>query len=240
MQSKKVKEIYKELQRVASHERAIGSSRFFKTGKGDYGEGDLFLGVTVPEQRKIAKKYVDIESTDIKALLASPYHEMRFIGVLSLVTQYKDNPDKIFKLYVQHVGAKKGINNWDLIDVSSEHIVGPYVSEHMTHEARLAFINKSIASKDLWVNRMIVLASFYQIKKGNEKMIFYIAERLLGHKHDLMHKAVGWMLREVGKRVDRKVLIGFLDTHAKTMPRTALRYAIEHLSETQRKQYLNT
>lgn len=135
---------------------------------------------------------------------------------------------------------KKGINNWDLIDVSSEHIVGPYVSEHMTHEARLAFINKSIASKDLWVNRMIVLASFYQIKKGNEKMTFYIAERLLGHKHDLMHKAVGWMLREVGKRVDRKVLIGFLDTHAKTMPRTALRYAIEHLSETQRKQYLNT
>lgn len=238
MQLEKVAQIYKDLQRVASNERAIGSSRFFKTGAGQYGEGDLFLGVTVPEQRKIAKKYVDIESTDIKALLASPYHEMRFVGVLCLVAQYKENPDKTFKLYVQHVGAKKGINNWDLIDVSSEHIVGPYISEHMTHEERLAFIDKSIASKDLWVNRMIVLASFYQIKKGNEKMTFYIAERLLGHKHNLMHKAVGWMLREVGKRVDRKALIGFLDTHTKNMPRTALRYAIEHLPETQRKQYL--
>jgi 3-methyladenine DNA glycosylase AlkD len=238
MQSKKVTEIYKALQHVASNERAIGSSRFFKTGVGQYGEGDLFLGVTVPEQRKIAKKYADIESTDIKALLASPYHEMRFVNVLCLVSQYKENPDKIFKLYVQYVGANKGINNWDLIDVSSEHVVGPYISEHMTHEERLAFINKSIASKDLWINRMIVLASFYQIKKGNEKMTFYIAERLLGHKHDLMHKAVGWMLREVGKRVNKKTLIDFLDTRTKNMQRTALRYAIEHLPETQRKQYL--
>lgn len=238
MQSKKVEHIYKDLQSVASNKRAIGSSRFFKTGAGEYGEGDLFLGVTVPEQRKIAKKYIDIDGSEIKALLASPYHEMRFVGVLCLVGQYKDNPNKIFKLYVQHVGAKKGINNWDLIDVSSEHIVGPYISEHMTHEERVSFIDKSISSKDLWVNRMIILASFYQIKKGNEKMTFYIAERLLHHKHDLMHKAVGWMLREVGKRVDRKVLIGFLNIHTKNMPRTALRYAIEHLPETQRKQYL--
>ena len=133
----------------------------------------------------------------------------------------------------------KYINNWDLVDLSSPHIVGPYVCDYMAHEERKQFIDDCIASTHLWTVRIIVLASFYPISLGDEKMSQYIASRLLHHKHDLIHKAVGWMLREVGKRVSESALTHFLDQHAPKMPRTMLRYAIERLSIEKRKHYMN-
>ncbi len=175
---------------------------------------------------------------DVDVLLQSEYHEVRLAGVLILVyfTQKKVYPLKeLARFYMQHVS---GINNWDLIDGSSEHIIGPYIQYELTHEERVDFITQCIASSNLWVNRIIVLASFHQIKQGNGKLTVYIAERMLTHKHDLIHKAVGWMLREVGKRCSMDELRGFLDQYATKMPRTMLRYAIEKMEETEKKKYM--
>lgn len=241
--------ISQSLKKIAKPERAKISAQFFKTSRGEYGEGDVFIGVTVPEMRQVAKIYGHtVTFTDIEKLLHSKIHEERFVAIVILVTWYKNTAKekdevlrkkaqkKIFTFYMKHVS---GVNNWDLVDVSAEYIVGAYVSECMTHEERLTFINKCIKSKNLWVNRIIIVASFYQIKKKNEKMTFYIAERLLSHPHDLIHKAVGWMLREVGKRCGRDILESFLKKHAHHIPRTALRYSLEHFPEHTRKMYLN-
>lgn len=175
---------------------------------------------------------------DVDMLLADKHHEVRLAGVLILVyfAQKKAYPMKeLARFYMQHVS---GINNWDLIDTSSEHIIGPYIQHCLTHEERVDFITHCIASSNLWINRIIVLASFHQIKQGNGKLTIYIAERMLSHRHDLIHKAVGWMLREVGKRCSMNELRGFLDQYAPKMPRTMLRYAIEKMDETERKRYL--
>ncbi len=175
---------------------------------------------------------------DVDVLLADKHHEIRMAGVLSLVyfAQKKIYPIKeLARFYMQHVS---GINNWDLIDVSSEHIVGPYIQHELSHEERVDFITQCIASSNLWINRIIVLASFHQIKQGNAKLTIYIAERMLTHKHDLIHKAIGWMLREVGKRCSMDELRGFLDQYAPKMPRTMLRYAIEKMSTIERKKYM--
>ncbi len=221
-------------------ERARLSQRFFKTGKGEYGEGDIFLGLTVPQTRGLVKKYApDMTLNDVDTLLADKHHEIRLAGVLILVYfgQKKKYPLKeLARFYMQHVS---GINNWDLIDTSSEHIIGPYIQHELSHEERVDFITQCIASSNLWINRIIVLASFYQIKQGNAKLTIYIAERMLTHKHDLIHKAIGWMLREVGKRCSIEELRGFLDQYAPKMPRTMLRYAIEKMDETERKKYLS-
>ncbi len=240
--SDKVKQV---LKKAGIHTRAVSSARFFKTGPGDYGEGDLFIGVTVPEMRKVAKGFENtLTFSDIKILIHSKIHEERFVAIITLVSWMKQaiksgdtkTQKKIFTFYMGHVS---GVNNWDLVDVSAHIIVGPYISDVMTHVQRLAFINKCIASSNLWINRIIIVASFYQIKKGNEKMTFYIAERLLHHKHDLIHKATGWMLREVGKNCGVDVLESFLKKHIRTMPRTTLRYAIERFPESVRKMYLS-
>ncbi len=237
--------IQKTLKKLGTKERALGCARFFKTGPGEYGEGDVFIGVTVPEMRKVAKEFEPtLTFSDIETLIHSKIHEERFVAIVTLVSwvrkAIKANDTKlqkkIFTFYMKHVS---GINNWDLVDVSASDIVGPYVSEQMTHEERLAFINKCIASNNLWINRIIIVASFYQIRKGNEKMTFYIAERLLQHKHDLIHKAIGWMLREVGKNCGVDVLELFLKKYLRHMPRTTLRYAIERFPEPVRKMYLS-
>lgn len=237
--------ISQTLKKLGTKEQALGCGRFFKTGQGQYGEGDVFIGVTVPEMRKVAKEFeLTLTFSDIEILIHSKIHEERFVAIVTLVLWVRRAikmgdtklQKKIFTFYMKHVS---GINNWDLVDVSAPDIVGPYVSEQMTHEERLAFINKCIASNNLWVNRIIIVASFYQIRKGNEKMTFYIAEHLLQHKHDLMHKAVGWMLREVGKHCGSDVLESFLKKHIRQMPRTTLRYAIEHFSPLVRKMYLS-
>ncbi len=227
-----------ELKKLGSKKKALGSARFFKTGKGHYGEGDKFLGVTVPETRNTIKKYQALSYSEISKLLKNNFHEIRLAGLLLLVWQAQKartlaDRKKIFDFYMKHV---RYINNWDFVDTSSPDIVGPYLSE-ISHPKRLAFINKMIASKNLWENRIIMIATLYEIRKGNGKMAIYIAEKFLNHKHDLMHKAVGWMLREVGKR-DKRELVVFLDKHASHMPRTALRYAIEHFSPAEKKRYM--
>jgi 3-methyladenine DNA glycosylase AlkD len=186
------------------------------------------------------KKYApEMTLEDADVLLADKHHEIRLAGVLILVyfAQKKKYPLKeLARFYMQHVS---GINNWDLIDTSSEHIIGPYIQHELSHEERVDFITQCIASSNLWINRIIILASFHQIKQGNGKLTIYIAERMLTHKHDLIHKAVGWMLREVGKRCSVDELRGFLDQYAPKMPRTMLRYAIEKMGEAERKKYLS-
>ena len=228
-----------QLEKLGNKKRSLGSARFFKTYKGGYAEGDKFLGITVPTTRAIAKPYEKLALSEVSKLVKNPYHEIRLAGLVILVAQAKKSKTlaerkKIFDFYMKHV---RYVNNWDFVDATAEYVVGPYLSE-ISHTQRLAYINKMIASKSMWENRIIMIATFHEIKKGNAKMALYVAERLLGHKHDLMHKAVGWMLREVGKRASRKELTDFLDKHAATMPRTALRYAIEHFSASERAKYM--
>lgn len=226
---------------LATPARAKINAWFFKTGKGQYGEGDVFVGVTVPQVRGVVKEVsTDIALTEVQKLLKDRIHEVRLCALLILVkvfqkTKIKEEKKRVFDFYTKNT---RYINNWDLVDTSAHIIVGEYISDYMGHEERVAFIDKYIASKSLWENRIIILATFCQIKKGNEKMIFYVAERLLSHKHDLMHKAIGWMLREVGKNSGEKVLQSFLTKHIQRMPRTTLRYAIERFPESTRKKYL--
>lgn len=233
-------QLIKDMLSLGNKIQSINSQRFFKTGKGEYGESDVFLGLTVPQTRGLVKKYApDMTLDDVDVLLADKHHEIRLAGVLILVyfAQKKKYPLKeLARFYMQHVS---GINNWDLIDTSSEHIIGPYIQHELTHEERVDFITQCIANSNIWINRIIILASFHQIKQDNAKLTIYIAERMLTHKHDLIHKAIGWMLREVGKRCSMEELRGFLDQYAPKMPRTMLRYAIEKMNETERKKYLS-
>jgi 3-methyladenine DNA glycosylase AlkD len=231
--------IQKELRLKADAKKSILLARYFKTGPGEYAEGDKFLGLTVPMTRAIVKKYArDATLDDVKQLIQREYHEERLTALLILVYFAKHKKYSVSVLgdfYMSHV---QHINNWDLVDLSSPRIIGPYVSDNMTHDVRKRFIDDCIASKHLWTVRIIVLASFYPISLGNEKMSLYIASHLLHHKHDLIHKAVGWMLREVGKRVNESALTDFLDQHTHEMPRTMLRYAIERLSVEKRRHYM--
>lgn len=234
-----IKELISEIHSMRNPEKIHIYQGFFKTGKWEYGEGDIFLGLTVPQTRSLVKKYApEMTLEDVDVLLADKHHEIRLAGVLILVyfAQKKKYPlSELARFYMQHVS---GINNWDLIDTSSEHIIGPYIQHELTHEERVDFITKCIASSNLWINRIIVLASFHQIKQGNGKLTIYIAERMLTHKHDLIHKAIGWMLREVGKRCSMDELRGFIDQYAREMPRTMLRYAIEKMNTIERKKYM--
>ncbi len=240
MYSSLINSITKDLRSKADAKKSMLLARFFKTGPCEYAEGDKFLGLTVPMTRAIVKKYVhDATLDDVGQLIQSEYHEERLTALLMLVyfaKHKKYSVSELGKFYMSHV---KYINNWDLVDLSSPHIIGPYICDHMGHDERKQFIDDCLASTHLWTVRIIVLASFYPISLGNEKMSLYIASRLLHHKHDLIHKAVGWMLREVGKRVDESNLTDFLDQHADEMPRTMLRYAIERLSIEKRKHYMN-
>ena len=210
--------------------------RFFKTGKGQYGEGDIFLGVMVPEQRKIVKKYwKEAGFKDIQELLDSKFHECRLVGLLVLVQKYKkakkDNSTKrkIFEFYLKNTGR---VNNWDLVDLSAPNIVGEFSLREGTQEIR------SLADSDnLWERRIAVLGTFPFIKNKHFGESLFLADKLMTDKEDLMHKAVGWMLREVGKK-NQEVLELFLSTRYKSMPRTMLRYAIEKFPEEKRKGYL--
>jgi 3-methyladenine DNA glycosylase AlkD len=235
-----VKSLISEIHSLKNPEKIKIYQGFFKTGKGEYGEGDVFLGLTVPQTRGLVKKYApEMSLDDVDILLADKHHEIRLTGVLILVyfAQKKKYPlSELARFYMQHVS---GINNWDLIDTSSEHIIGPYIQHELSHEERVDFITNCIASSNLWINRIIVLASFYQIKQGNGKLTIYIAERMLTHKHDLIHKAIWWMLREVGKRCSMDELRGFLDQYAPKMPRTMLRYAIEKMEQKERELFLS-
>lgn len=226
-------EIKKEIKKNANPQKAILLQRFFKTGPGDYGEGDIFLGIMVPVQRSIAKKYKGLSLKDIKELINSGIHEERLIALFILVDQYEKGDEQkkedIFTFYHLH---RKRINNWDLIDLTAHKISGSYL---MDKDKSLLY--KLAESKTIWDRRIAVMSTFYFIKNNIFDDALCIAEKLLNDKHDLIHKAVGWMLREIGNR-DINTEEGFLDKHYRTMPRTMLRYAIEKFPEKKRLAYL--
>lgn len=220
----------REIKSLADPERAKHSLRFFRTGPGEYGEGDKFLGLTVPQCRQLVRKYKDLSLSDITELLHSEYHEERLIALLLLVHNFSKDPQKIYDLYLK---STKYINNWDLVDLTAPRIVGEYLLDKPVD-----ILFKLAKSKSLWERRIAILATFAFIYKGEPKPTLKIAEMLLHDKEDLIHKAVGWMLREVGKRCGQKPLTDFLNQHYKSMPRTMLRYSIERFPEKTRKEYL--
>ncbi len=224
-------DIKKELQKHARPDKAKILQRFFKTGKGQYGEGDKFIGVTMPEQRAIAKKFTQLSLTEIQALLNSKVHEHRMTGLIVLVNKYKQSKDKK-KYYDFYLKNTNRINNWDLVDVTSPHVVGHYL-----FDKDRSILYQLARSKDLWEKRISIISTFYFIREEDFNDSLKIAEILLKDKHDLIHKAVGWMLREIGKK-DQAVEERFLIKHYKHMPRTMLRYAIERFDEKKRMFYM--
>jgi len=237
----KLIELKKELEQLANPEKAKLLQGFFKTGKGEYGEGDVFLGIVVPIQRELVKKYWNLLSLkDIQKMLDSKIHEYRLVGLLILVKKFEKNKEdkeqqkEIYEFYLEN--AERGnINNWDLVDLSAPRVVGNYLYHNPQEKLILYDFAKS---QDLWRKRIAILACFWFIREKDFKDAIKISEILLSDLHDLIHKAVGWMLREIGKK-NEKILVGFLDKYCKQMPRTMLRYSIEKFSEEKRKYYLN-
>lgn len=224
-----------ELRRAANPEKAVFYPTFFKSGPGEYGEGDEFLGVTVPNCRKVAKQFKDLSLADIDTLLASKWHEERLTALIILVGQYRASiplRQTIYEFYLDHTSS---VNNWDLVDTSSYHIVGWHMYDN---PQQLTILDKLATSNDLWERRIAMVSTFYFLKKSDPSATLHVAETLINDEHDLIQKAVGWMLREMGKRVDQQLLVEFLAHHHRTMPRTALRYAIEHFSPETRRAYL--
>lgn len=230
--------INQDLKARADPIRAANLKRFFKTGKGEYGEGDMFLGLTVPECREIAKKYGSLSFEEIENHLNSKFHEERLIALLILVNKYDKEIIKrkaIFDFYLAHTYS---INNWDLVDLSAHKIVGRFLYDlDKDFPVYRSILRKLAQSSNLWEKRIAIISTFYFIKNGSFDYSLDIAEKLLLDKHDLIHKAVGWMLREIGKK-DKKVLDKFLTKHYKLMPRTMLRYAIEKHSRQERQEYM--
>jgi 3-methyladenine DNA glycosylase AlkD len=228
------KEIYSAIRHTQDSDRAVHAQKFFKTGKGEYAEGDLFLGVRVPELRKLAKAYNHISFKDITHFLKSRYHEDRQFALFVLLLQFQkadsETQEKIFQLYLNHT---RYINNWDLVDATAHKIVGDYLSDKNRD-----ILYQLANSTDLWERRIAIIATFFFIKNNDFKDALHIAEILLPDTHDLIHKAVGWMLREIGKR-DQKIEEAFLTKHYSNIHRTTLRYAIEKFSSQKRNKYLN-
>jgi len=227
----------KELTKAANQKQAANLQRFFKTGPGEYGVGDIFLGIKVPQQRQIAKKYPNLSQAEINQLLASKIHEFRLVGLLILIEQYQraaTSPakEKIVKFYLKN---SRRINNWDLVDLSVYKILGDWL---LIKKEAGKILDRLASSDNLWERRMAMIATYAFIKAGRSEETIKIAKKLLADSEDLMHKAVGWMLREVGRRVSREILLKFLDKYAPQMSRTTLRYALEHLPENQRQSYL--
>ncbi len=226
-------DICRRLPLLGDREKAGVLRRFFKTAPGEYGAGDLFVGLCVPEIRKLAKEYNDLPLSEVIRLLKSPLHEARMLALLILVRAYARGDDslqgRIYRLYLQHT---RFINNWDLVDCSAEHIAGA----HLRGRSRSP-LQTLAASTLLWERRISIMATFRYVKGGEFDETLRIAQLLLGDPEDLIHKAVGWMLREVGKR-DRPTEEEFLQSRYRTMPRTMLRYAIEKFPEELRRRYL--
>ena len=226
-----------ELKALANPSRAFGLQKFFQTAKGQYGEGDVFLGLTVPDVRKVAAKYKHLSLSEIERLTSSRFHEFRLCGLVILTLQFKSSKDpldhqKIFNFYMTQ--AKAGyVNNWDLVDVTAP-ILGAYL---VGQKDPYPFLQKLSRSKSLWDRRLAIIFTFAFIRAGELDPTIETSQRLLKDDHDLIHKAVGWMLREVGKR-DIQILREFLNENSQEMPRTMLRYAIEKMSETERRKWL--
>ena len=226
-------EICDTLRMLGDSEKARVLQRYFKTGRGEYGEGDVFVGLRVPQIRNLAREYRGLPLSEVTQLLHSPIHEARLLALFILAGSYAQGDaslqERIYDLYVQNT---RFINNWDLVDGSAEHIVGPYLK----YRSR-APLHALALSDLLWDRRISIMATFHYIRGGDFAETLHIAERLLEDPQDLIHKAVGWLLREIGKR-DRFTEEEFLKVHYKAMPRTMLRYAIEKFPEELRRQYL--
>ncbi len=235
--------IITDFKNVSSSEKAKIYQRFFKTGKGEYGEGDVFIGVTVPNIRSICKKYLkEISLRDLNFFITHEVHEYRLFALLILTYMYErsekekilkikeEKQKEIFDYYIKHI---RWINNWDLVDVTAPKIVGQYLKDKDR-----SLLYDLIESKSIWEQRIAILSTFTFIKDNDFKEILSFSEMLLDHYHDLIHKALGWMLREVGKK-DVDVLKKFLNKHVSKMPRTMLRYAIEKFDKEERLRYLN-
>jgi 3-methyladenine DNA glycosylase AlkD len=217
----------------AKKERAQINQRYFKTGKGEYAEGDRFLGLSVPDTRTLAKEFRETPLEEAEKLLHSEYHELRLLALFIMIWQFKKGDQASRKrIYQLYLGNTKHINNWDLVDTTAEHIVGAYL-----YDRSHTVLEKLARSPTLWERRIAMLSCFYFIRKKEFETALVIAEMLVNDKEDLIHKAVGWMLREIGER-DQKSELGFLNRHYKTMPRTMLRYAIEKFEPALRMKYL--
>ena len=228
--------ILDELQSVASTEKAAHLNRFFKTGPGEYGEGDSFLGIPVPLTRNIAKANLETPLEELQILLHSPWHEARLCALLILVERFKKRKTTdeertiIYQFYLKNT---RRCNNWDLVDLSCPTLVGGY----LLHQTDHSLLYRLAESDNLWEQRIAIVSTYAFIRRSDFADTLALAEKLMTHKHDLIHKAIGWMLREIGKR-DRSVLTAFLEQHASHLPRTTLRYAIEHYTEAERQYFL--
>jgi len=229
----KSKDVITDLERLKNPKKAKICQRFFKTGKGQYGEGDIFIGIKVPEQRGVAKKYIHLNLNEIENLLKSKIHEYRLTAVLILTYKFpklnRQDKKELTEFYLKNT---KHINNWDLVDLSADKILGSYLIDK---DKKILY--KLARSKNLWERRIAMLSCFNFIKNNDFKDALNISEILLKDDHDLIHKAVGWMLREIGKK-DQKTEEDFLKKYYKQMPRTMLRYAIERFPENKRKFYM--
>jgi len=228
------KQLIDELKQLADNQVATQLLRFFKTGPGDYGEGDQFLGIKVPQLRKLAKHYMALPLSDVKQLICSPWHEARMVALIILTLKFKlaDNVERK-KVYSLYTASTRYINNWDLVDVTAPNIMGEYLLERDR-----SVLYTMARSRDLWKKRIAIISTYTFIRHHQFDDTLAISEILLNDKHDLIHKAVGWMLRETGNR-DLKTEEHFLQQHYHNMPRTMLRYAIEKFPQQRRLQYLH-
>ena len=227
------KEVVNALKLVATEERRKVNNWFFKTGRGEYGYGDIFLGVTAPEIRRIAKKFSqEISLQELTELIRNPIHEVRLCALIILVNKYnKEEPDRIYDYYLKHLNS---VNNWDLVDTSAPHIIGDYLYKN-PEKSKILFEFSS--SENLWVRRISIVSTFAFIKNNEFNTTLEITKLLLNDNHDLIHKAVGWMLREIYKR-DEGLIKRFLRQNYAQIPRTTLRYAIERMDKEERLLYL--
>lgn len=229
-------DIQRSLSKYANPDRVSRTSSFFKSAPGQYGSGDLFLGITVPNCRLVAKLYTDISLSELTEILHSKWHEERETALFILVSKYKKADTSTRKIiYNFYLAQTAWINNWDLVDLSARDIVGWHIFDHPECNGDLDRLAKS---SNLWEKRIAMVATWYFLTHGDNKPTERIALILLDDPHDLIRKAVGWMLREMGKRVDTQLLIDFLSTTYKSMPRTTLRYAIEHFDPETRQKYI--
>jgi len=230
-------EIKAALQAVSDAEKAAFYPRFFKAGKGEYAEGDRFVGVVVPEQRRIAKRFHQLPLSEVRKLLRSPLHEYRNTALLILAEKVRRGDEATAEVVYEFVLRDVDrVNHWDLVDLAAPKLIGPRLRGR---PKRMKLLDEFAACDDLWKRRIAIMSTLPFIRGGDFAPTLRLADRLLDDDHDLIHKAVGWMLREVGNR-DRATLLRYLDRHASRMPRTMLRYALEKLPPSQRRRYLSS
>jgi 3-methyladenine DNA glycosylase AlkD len=236
----KAADIRKELKSMADPDKAVILQRFFKTGPCQYGEGDIFIGVMLPQLRQVAKKFSQLSLGEVRTLLYSSIHEEKLVSLLMLAQSYNNSASssgmeekkEIVKFYLDNI---KQVNNWDLVDLSAPNILGAHLAVNNRADRR-RLLNRLAGSENIWERRIAIVSTHYFTRNGDFSETLKIAELLLHDRHDLIHKAVGWMLREVGKR-DAAAEEAFLEKHCSIMPRTMLRYAIERLPETKKRRY---